>query len=789
MSVLALLLAGAIGLAPDTTPPVLSLPEPGLDDAAAYRGYLTRVYRDAAGDAFQVSLDRRMGRVVNVWADAADESAGFTVRDSAGRAAPLAWASSGAETLRGGRNRAVAYRLSLGPGPVRIGLVLLGSMRVERDFHYQDRDTLPLDAPAFDQRELDSLLADLGRLSGEEQRRELALLGVGRIETLAERLEPRVTRTADAGGWTVKFEQVSFDGRSHLLLELSGDSGTTATLAGRTVEIRSGAGAPVTIGVRVTTDARALTPVPRAEMFNDDFRRFYDAVRADTAHPLRFRRLEREVRGAELLTYREKMMAGLPNFATYFGRDMLMTDLLMRPVWAPEMPELVIASALERLDPDGDVSHEEALGGQAIREHAGLYVRAMAAWRARREADDTAGARRALEEARRALQEIGTTRQNYLMVDDDFQLPVVAADYLADPRVPAARKRAFLLTGDRLARLLLNLAFVARRAAPYADTAVATNLVSFPRVGGTWLSASWRDSRVGYAGGRFAMDVNAIWVPAALEGIDTILAVLPRLGLPAQAVAGAAALREEPLATWWRDRASLERAIAAWRGAERWFEVTLSGTEAWRRITARLDSFPAAQRDYWAAVLKQAEPLPATVRFLALALDSAGRPIPVMNTDPAMALVVDHPSPERALGLVRPSVTPYPVGLFAPALGPLTANDAYATPEVWSAFLRDPYHSPSVVWGRDVNILLVGLARTILAAPPGADVRRLREAFERTADADRQSGMGFAELWSYGVTGDTLHAERYGSSSDVQLWSLTDIAVQFLEARLAAARP
>ena len=26
-------------------------------------------------------------------------------------------------------------------------------------------------------------------------------------------------------------------------------------------------------------------------------------------------------------------MAGLPNFATYFGRDMMMTALMMRPIW------------------------------------------------------------------------------------------------------------------------------------------------------------------------------------------------------------------------------------------------------------------------------------------------------------------------------------------------------------------------------------------------------------------------------------------------------------------------
>jgi len=47
------------------------------------------------------------------------------------------------------------------------------------------------------------------------------------------------------------------------------------------------------------------------------------------------------VRGVELLSYREKLMAGLPNFATYFGRDMLMTALLMQPVRAPAMSEHV----------------------------------------------------------------------------------------------------------------------------------------------------------------------------------------------------------------------------------------------------------------------------------------------------------------------------------------------------------------------------------------------------------------------------------------------------------------
>src|SRR6266550_5320668 len=86
-------------------------------------------------------------------------------------------------------------------------------------------------------------------------------------------------------------------------------------------------------------------------------------------------RLEREIRGFELLSSRQKLMAGLPTYATYFGRDMLMTALLMEPVWSDTMPEFVMGAALAKLGPSGDVSHEEALGGQAIRENGAEFLK------------------------------------------------------------------------------------------------------------------------------------------------------------------------------------------------------------------------------------------------------------------------------------------------------------------------------------------------------------------------------------------------------------------------------
>jgi hypothetical protein len=105
-------------------------------------------------------------------------------------------------------------------------------------------------------------------------------------------------------------------------------------------------------------------------------------------------------------------------------------------------------------------------------------------------------------------------------------------------------------------------------------------------------------------------------------------------------------------------------------------------------------------------------------------------------------------------------------------LGPLVANDAYAARDVWEAFRRDRYHSPFVVWGRDVNALLAGLA---LQRRNGVDT-----AIATIEAAVDRSGLRHAELWSYTIENGRLVPSRYGTSSDVQLWSLTDLAVQYL---------
>src|SRR5450432_311962 len=191
----------------------------------------------------------------------------------------------------------------------------------------------------------------------------------------------------------------------------------TVVLGGDSVSLRARSGRQIPFAVRITTSGAALTPLTRTQIFNARFLEFLNASRAAGAKAgaprltaLRARRLERQVRGLELLASKEKLMAGLPTYATYFGRDMLMTALMMRPVWRDEMSEFVIASALRKLSPDGQVSHEEALGGQAVREAASEYVRLVDSSLSVRRQGDATRAVALLSEAQGVLAHLRTVR-------------------------------------------------------------------------------------------------------------------------------------------------------------------------------------------------------------------------------------------------------------------------------------------------------------------------------------------------------------------------------------------
>jgi hypothetical protein len=782
---LAQLVGGTITLPPQPTPPVLDFPEPGMDDPAAYEGYRTRFYRDAAENTLQIYIKGTEGRLVALLADAANESVGFTVRDSAGRPTAPAWGAVDAIRSATGDARSLEFRLTSDLRRIDLGWFLLGSMRVERDLQYQGRHLRPFDAPPFPRPELDTLIATIARLGAEEQQRHLELLRATDVQELRARMTPTITRAEVDTSWIVTIEQPSFDGRSHLALEVRVSRvAAHVQMGARSVVVRSRSGAPIELAIRITTSSDALTPIGRDDLLNEEFRQFLAGQRSatDSASALRSRWLERQVRGLELVSSREKLMAGLPNFATYFGRDMLMSALMMEPIWSPGMLEHVIGSVLRKLSPAGEVSHEEALGGQAIRENASVYNERMAEYRRHRGAGRVARADSALAQAREVLSELGAVRENYSMLDDDFQFPIVVARYLDDERIPMQRKRAFLLeraaedTTTRLTALLRNLRYVERVTAPYARQPVATNLIAFPRrPNGRYHPGSWRDSNAGYANGRFAMDINAIWVPEALAACTRIASALSTLALDS---AGRVL-----------DTAALHRSATAWANAARHFVVRLTPAVVRSSVRARLAALPRDERTYWERVLAATPADTTPLEFLAVSLDATGRPIRVANTDPATGLFLQDLSRDRVQRDLDIFMRPYPVGLFVPQLGPVVANDAYAAPQIWEAFRKDAYHSPRVVWGREVNLLFLALARQIARATdesarvpdsPGAvHVAMLERALSQALSAVDASGLSHNELWSYRIVNGELTPVRYGSSSDIQLWNLTNLAVQF----------
>ena len=315
---LVMVLAAQLAVPAIERQPVLSFPEPGLDDSAAYNGYRTRLFRDGAGNTVQIYIDARAGRVVHVWADADDESLGFTARDGHGNVAPLHWNSSGAVVSGRSHQRIVEYSLVAETPRLDLGWFLLGSMRVERDLQYAGRQKTAFANAPFALPEIERMIAALHRLDPAERREHLALLNASSENALRARLMPAITTSATGTLIVTHVVQPALDGRDTLMLEIRTDRRRVRTVVeGDSVSLRAVSGADIPFIVRIVTSARPLTPLNRGEIFNPRFLGFLASTRTAAAHAgasrmsrVRARRLERQVRGLELLSSHEKLMAG-----------------------------------------------------------------------------------------------------------------------------------------------------------------------------------------------------------------------------------------------------------------------------------------------------------------------------------------------------------------------------------------------------------------------------------------------------------------------------------------------
>jgi hypothetical protein len=175
------------------------------------------------------------------------------------------------------------------------------------------------------------------------------------------------------------------------------------------------------------------------------------------------------------------------------------------------------------------------------------------------------------------------------------------------------------------------------------------------------------------------------------------------------------------------------------------------------KINEKFRWMPNDKERHWRRIWEEVRgTLPHEIEFLCLSLDSNANPVKIMN------------SIDSLLKLMTSLVLPYPVGLFVQGLGILCANDNYATEKIWERFKNDKYHSPYVVWGREMNLILLGLLKYIQRFP---EEKTLIDIFRKN--------LKHTELWTHKITNEKLNPVRYATSSDIQLWNLAELAVEF----------
>lgn len=429
------------------------------------------------------------------------------------------------------------------------------------------------------------------------------------------------------------------------------------------------------------------------------------------------------------LSYDEKLLAGSWQYNTYFGRDTLMSLRLLMPVLKPRAIEAGLSSVLLRLDANGEVAHEEDVGEFALLARAG-------------EGEELSDA----------------PRLDYKMVDDDFMLAPIMAHYLLETAEGRRRARAFLARqgsdGTSFGALLArNLNYVATRARPFSADPAYSNLIGLHdglTVG------EWRDSQLGLGGdGRYPYDINAALVPAALQAADKLYAS----GL-LQPYSGQRPADLDAMASVWQNQ------------APRLFAVALSRQEA----SDRLGRFVAAGQ--WAAPVDAKE-----TAFYALALDQAGKTIPVMHSDIGFALLFTQPREAELAAALSSTMQPFPKGLLSSA-GMFVANPAYAEPPRYAVFDRSRYHG-TVIWSWHQAMMLAGVDRQLLRRDLAkATVSLLRDARARLrkAIADGRALRG-SELWSWTINADRIVAVPFGQgagdeteSNAAQLWSTASLS-------------
>ncbi|KAF2032423.1 hypothetical protein EK21DRAFT_61144 [Setomelanomma holmii] len=452
------------------------------------------------------------------------------------------------------------------------------------------------------------------------------------------------------------------------------------------------------------------------------------------------------------LSYSNKLLAGTWRFLTYFGRDSMISMMLMQDTLSQSAIEAVISAVLERVNrTDGTVCHEEVLGDYAT------YL----------------NRKKGIDSTQPGC--------DYKMIDTDFMLPIAIQRYFFDTQPGQqssgaffARKATFLvenngLTYTQLAQFTAEK--IMRIAAPFAASQTQANLIHLrdgEQVG------EWRDSNNGLGGGRTPYNVNAALVPAGLRAI----AAMSRAGF-------------FPDHADWKNTA--DSYAQTWEDSTlRFFEVNVRQADA----KARVQNYVSAAG---LNVPAHAENITSDVKFYGLAVDgsiNSGGPVPVMNTDDAFRHFFLNTTNDTQLSSFLDQsashiLAPFPAGLSTD-VGLVVANPAYADNAGFAAGFSNTNYHGTVVWSWQLAVMGKGLGmqlgRCQADGKPAfcSDSQlhgKVLAAYNKLWDTiDANKAQLSQELWSWDYSGGKYSAVPFGSVTSTesnvrQLWSLTFLSV------------
>lgn len=513
---------------------------------------------------------------------------------------------------------------------------------------------------------------------------------------------------------TVVWKRRRLDGAPGYLLSIDVLSGTIAGET-RPIELMPDVDGQLRLRVTALTGDTPLAPIPEDELLTA-------AAKPDA----QLRRI------LAFLSYEKKLLAGSWRFNTYFGRDTLMSLQLLMPVLQPRVAEAGLAAVLDRLSAEGEVAHEEDISEYAL-----------------------------LRRVRQGDPPSDAPIFDYKMIDDDFLLPVVAAHYLLGTPAGRARAADFLArqaaSGDTYgATLVRNFRFVVSTTAAFAHDPDWRNLVSL-KPGET--AGNWRDSEEGLGGGRFPYDVNGVFVPAALAAISRLYeSGVVRAYVDVNATA--ALSRAAAMADVWLHE------------APPYFDVNMTPGLAVTEVERYARRVGVRSSPALAALAND------PVAFRGVALDGQGRPLPILNSDEAFALLFLDIAPAEVERILDTLMRPFPAGLMTD-VGLVVADPAYAADDLEPLFGRTRYHG-TVIWSWQQAMLAAGISRQLSRRDLTASARdSLTRAHTRLKAALAAShDMRGSELWSWSQSDGRYSVERFGQrqedeteSNAAQLWS------------------